>query len=433
MAGAHPTDAVAPPRVRRQRAGAFERAARALPPARGAGEHPRLQLLDRGAVLPSGPAPGARPGRPAARGDDSEGPPSPPAGIVDARRPRRRLIRARSRRSRRRAKEGAAARRLLREALLRHRRARGARGRPPRRRGPRRAALPVPGGGVRARRRVLSAGRRDRLGPGRAAEHGRVADDPPPPRSARRAAPLCRSAVARQPERGLPDGPSDRAGPDRSRSAERLSGRLATRWCGASLVRRARLQNARRDLRTVLAGEFENLSALPRRKPSPEVPGSQSDADRAHASAEDGDAARHARILAQPPRDTQRSPGGPSPDESIVLVVVAVVAAVAMLAVVVVPVAAVLAVVPMAVARIGGRGGRVVLVVAVGVAVAVTCAVVVLVVAALVVRRRGGRGRLGNRRSRCDGRRCRLRELAGRCRLRRRRRRRGSRSGGWGR
>ena len=53
-------DAAAAARLRGQRPGALERAARAVPPARGAGEHPHRQLHDLGAVLPP-PAPaGAR-------------------------------------------------------------------------------------------------------------------------------------------------------------------------------------------------------------------------------------------------------------------------------------------------------------------------------------------------------------------------------------
>ncbi len=46
-------DAAAAARLRGERAGAFERAAGAVPPARGAGEHPDRELHDVGAVLPS--------------------------------------------------------------------------------------------------------------------------------------------------------------------------------------------------------------------------------------------------------------------------------------------------------------------------------------------------------------------------------------------
>ena len=58
----------------RERAGALERAARALPPARRPGEHPRRQRHDRGAVLPPpSPAGAGRDGAAADR-DDAEGP-----------------------------------------------------------------------------------------------------------------------------------------------------------------------------------------------------------------------------------------------------------------------------------------------------------------------------------------------------------------------
>ena len=53
-------DAAAAARLRGQRPGALERPARALPPARRAGEHPDRELHDGGAVLPPAPPPGAR-------------------------------------------------------------------------------------------------------------------------------------------------------------------------------------------------------------------------------------------------------------------------------------------------------------------------------------------------------------------------------------
>ena len=67
-------DAAAAARLRGQRAGALERAARAVPPARRAGEHPDRQLHDRRAVLPPAAPAGARRERAAARRDDAEGP-----------------------------------------------------------------------------------------------------------------------------------------------------------------------------------------------------------------------------------------------------------------------------------------------------------------------------------------------------------------------
>ena len=92
-----------------------------------AGQHPRRQLHDRGAVLPSASPPGARRDGAPARRDDAEGPPPPAAGVV-----------ARSTSSHSASfgrcidDSGAdheavrAPRPLLREGLLRHRRARGA-------------------------------------------------------------------------------------------------------------------------------------------------------------------------------------------------------------------------------------------------------------------------------------------------------------------
>ena len=76
-------------RLRGQRPRALEREARAVPPARRAGQHPGRQLHDRGAVLPPAPPPGARRRRAAARRDVAEGPAAAQAGVVDARRPRR--------------------------------------------------------------------------------------------------------------------------------------------------------------------------------------------------------------------------------------------------------------------------------------------------------------------------------------------------------
>ena len=66
-------DAAPAARLRGQRARALERAARALPPVGGAGEHPRRQPVDGRAVLPPAAAPGARRAPAAARRDDAEG------------------------------------------------------------------------------------------------------------------------------------------------------------------------------------------------------------------------------------------------------------------------------------------------------------------------------------------------------------------------
>ena len=73
-----------PARLRGQRPGALERAARAVPPASGAGEHPHRELHDRRAVLPPAAPAGARPERAAADRDDAEGPAAAEGGVVDA-------------------------------------------------------------------------------------------------------------------------------------------------------------------------------------------------------------------------------------------------------------------------------------------------------------------------------------------------------------
>ena len=148
-------DAAAPARLRGQRARALERAARALSPARRAGEHPDRELHDGGAVLPPAAPPGAVASGAAARRDDAEGAAAP------ARTRRRRSTsspRARSGRCSttrpRAATQSTPARPLLGEGLLRHRRPRGRA--PARRRRGRadRAALSVPG---RRRRAELVA------------------------------------------------------------------------------------------------------------------------------------------------------------------------------------------------------------------------------------------------------------------------------------
>ena len=131
--------------------------------------------------------------------------------------------------------------------------------------------------------------RGDRLGAGRAAEHGRVADDPTPARSTGGAAQLRRPAVAGQSERGLPDRTPARAGPHRPRGARPVL--RALRGAGA----RPRLQHFRGDLRPVLPGDVEDLLALARWQTAPDVPGGQRNADRAGGASQASHAA-HPRI-----------------------------------------------------------------------------------------------------------------------------------------
>ena len=181
-------DAAAPARVRGQRPRALERAARALPPARRAGEHPHRQLHDRRAVLPPAAAAGARPERAAARRDDAEGAAPAEGRRIDARRPRPRGGSSScSTPTRLRQGGRAAARALHREDLLRHRRPRGSRDADDCLAIARIEQLyPFP---VDAAHELIASyphARRGRLGAGGAAEHGRVADDPPPARGGRR-------------------------------------------------------------------------------------------------------------------------------------------------------------------------------------------------------------------------------------------------------
>ncbi len=122
------------------------------------------------------------------------------------------------------------ARALQRQGLLRHRGPRRAATGDRRRGGQARAALPVPGRGCRRARLLLPGSPGDRLGPGGAAEHGRVAVDPAPPRR-RRTGELpglrCHvrgQAVACRPQRGLPDRAPARTGPHRPGRPPRRAG-----------------------------------------------------------------------------------------------------------------------------------------------------------------------------------------------------------------
>ena len=173
-------DAAAAARLRGQRARALERAAGALPPVGGAGEHPRRQPVDGRAVLPSAAAAGARRAAAAARRDDAEG----PAAAAESAAPLEELSTgafqpvlddpAADHAAR------ATARGLLRKALLRHRRSRGRA--PQARRRRRRADRPAlsrsrsaPSPTSLARYPTL---RGDRLGAGGASQHGRLPLDP---------------------------------------------------------------------------------------------------------------------------------------------------------------------------------------------------------------------------------------------------------------
>ena len=126
---------------------------------------------------------------------------------VDAGRARRGRLPAGHRRPRRRPREGAPPRSLQWQGLLRHRRARGA---------PHAGEVavarleqlyPFPVEALDGRARLLPAAAGDRVGAGRAAEHGRLALDPPPARRCRRASRrprrLRRPALAGRPSEGI--------------------------------------------------------------------------------------------------------------------------------------------------------------------------------------------------------------------------------------
>src|SRR5262249_43219662 len=174
-------------------------------------------------VLPPGPASGARPRSPAARGDDAQGAPSAEAGSILARRHRGGRLPPGTRRSVGRQGRGPPTRALLLEDLLRPGRPRAARRRPARRDRADRAALPVSRRGEGRARRLLPEPLGGHLGAGGTPEHGSVAGHPAPPRgepAPRRGAPLHRPSLAREPQRGLPDSTPTRAGSDRPRGPE---------------------------------------------------------------------------------------------------------------------------------------------------------------------------------------------------------------------
>ncbi len=143
--------------------------------------------------------------------DDSQEPAAPQAVGVRTRRSRARLLQRGDRRDRRpRRREGAPRRVLLGQGLFRP--ARSAPGRGGARRGHRahRAALPVPGRGLRGGAAPLPERHRGRLVPGRAAEPGRLVPDPPPPAGAAHAqagAAVLRARAGRGARGGHPPAP----------------------------------------------------------------------------------------------------------------------------------------------------------------------------------------------------------------------------------
>ena len=218
-------DAPAAAWLRRERPGALERQARAVPAARGTGEHPRRELHDCGAVLPSPATPGARRDGAPARRHDAER----PARL--RRRPPRSTSSPPARSSPCSTIPGAdhaasRARALLREDVLRHRRTRGTRRRagvavarveqlypfPSKRRG---AVASTRGSPI-----VWAQEEPQNMGPWRSIRH-RLEEVCT---AGVRSRGTCRPALAREPERGLPDRSPARAGQNRARSAGRSGG-----------------------------------------------------------------------------------------------------------------------------------------------------------------------------------------------------------------
>ena len=253
-------DAAAAARLRGQRARALERAARAVPPARGAGEHPdrRTARPPRSTSTCSAARRSTRSARPLVV--------MTPKGLL-------RLKQATSPLDE--LAEGAFQPVLDDPAATRtpacggssSARARSTttssghelRGQADRRRGrPARAALPVPGGaGDRARPLVSRSCRRSsgRRRSRRTWAPGARSATGSRRRSPRAYASLRRPSVAREPERGLPDRAPARAGPDRARGADGLEEARAyergRRRCRCSISFAATLGPCLRAWRTI--------------------------------------------------------------------------------------------------------------------------------------------------------------------------------------
>ncbi len=179
------THSVPSARLRGTGPGALLGPARALPADVRREQHVGVRALDARADVPHAASADAARFPQAAHRHDAEEPVAPQAVGLGARGPHARLLPGGHRRDRRPAgRRGQARGVLLRQGLLRP--ARGATGRRSSRRGHRaaRAALSVPGRGLRRRDPSLSQCARDRVVPGRAAEPGRVVPGPPPPAGA---------------------------------------------------------------------------------------------------------------------------------------------------------------------------------------------------------------------------------------------------------
>ena len=220
-------DAAAPARLRGQRPRALERAARAVPPAGSAGQHPDRELHDGGPVLPPPPSAGARRHRAAARRDDAEGPAPAQAGRLDARGSLDGLLPRRHSRSRARERTSAgscsaAARSTTTSSVTARGRARPtsrSRGSSSCTRSRSRRVAEVIAGLPHLEEIVWAQEEPQNMGAWRSIRHR--LDDAARSSSTRRRRHLRRALVARVAERGVPDRAPARAGPHRARRPRR--------------------------------------------------------------------------------------------------------------------------------------------------------------------------------------------------------------------
>ncbi len=205
-------DPAAAARLRGQRPRALLGAHRAVPPARGGGQHPGGQLHHGGQLLPPAAQAGAH--GPAAAADHlhAQEPAARPQRLVAPGGPDRRPVPAGLRRpaGRRRPRPDHPPDPLLGQGLPRARRPPPARGAPRAGDRPPGDAVPVPGGAARRAGGLVPRARIGVLGPGGAPQHGRLGLRATPDR-----APAARRRVARvrgtrapgEPQRGLSPGP----------------------------------------------------------------------------------------------------------------------------------------------------------------------------------------------------------------------------------
>ena len=233
-------------RLRRCRAGTFERAYRAFPPAFRRRQRPSRELHDALAVLPSAPFAGASAARVAARDLHAEESLTDEGRGGSSRRADRRRIPARDRRRASEARRGRTRASLLRKNLLRFDRARRLREARADGHRSRRVALAVTDRRDRKRPRGVPEAEERRVGARRAEEHGRArARTAPAHRQASerdRGDRVHRSRLSREPERRLRRRARARAGTYRAGSPDgRLTGTISNRPRGRRPRREARM------------------------------------------------------------------------------------------------------------------------------------------------------------------------------------------------